>query len=220
MRKILTPLFVFFILFKFQLHAQVQVSREFHHKNIFENEYVRVLDVRIQPGDTTLFHIHSTPSLFIYFTNTAICTQIKGKEWTKGKNAKGNASYRSFINDTLVHRVSNCDSLAFHVNDIELLKAFKPGDSIQPMPFNLLFNNEKAIAYRLNYSSLRKQVVHDRGPILALLVEGKELKYFDAKTNKSTSLTRENFMYIEPGSAFYFTTVSDEDIILVLFEIK
>lgn len=101
--------------------AQVQVSKEPNHKNVLENKYIRLLDVWIKPGDTSLFHIHSTPSLFLHFTNTAVCVQIKGNAWTKNKNTAGNASYTSFLKDTLVHRVSNCDTVPFHVTDIEIL---------------------------------------------------------------------------------------------------
>ena len=109
------------IFFSCTLSAQVQVSKEPRHKNVLENKYVRLLDVKMQPGDTTMFHIHSTPSVFVHFTNTVVCSQIKGKEWKKDKNTEGNASFRSFVNDTLVHRVSNCDTVPFHVTDIEIL---------------------------------------------------------------------------------------------------
>ena len=65
------------------LTAQVPVREEpFHHK-ILENKYIRLLDVWMQPGDTSMLHIHSTPSLFLHFTSTVVCVQIKGEAWTK-----------------------------------------------------------------------------------------------------------------------------------------
>ena len=140
------------------LHAQVQVSKESHHQNVFENKYIRLLDVWIKPGDTTLFHIHSTPSLFLHFTSTDIGTQIKGQEWIKARNEKGNATYRSFTNDTLVHRVSNYDTTLFHVTDIELLSSYKPNIPIKPLLFTVLFDNERAIAYKLTQSSFNNQI--------------------------------------------------------------
>ena len=45
--------------------AQVPVSQEPKHHNVFENSFVRVLDVHLLPGDTSLFHKHETPSVFI-----------------------------------------------------------------------------------------------------------------------------------------------------------
>ena len=56
------------LLSSFVLTAQVQVSKEPRHKKVLENKYIRLLDVNIPPGDTSLFHIHSTPSVFLHFT--------------------------------------------------------------------------------------------------------------------------------------------------------
>lgn len=200
--------------------AQVQVSKEPSHKNVLENKYIRLLDVWIKPGDTSLLHIHSTPSLFLHFTNTDVCVQIKGKGWTKNRNTAGNASYTSFLNDTLIHRVSNCDTVPFHVTDIELLSSYKSTTSLAPLPFTVLFDNEKAIAYRLSSTSFHNQVINDRGPMLAELVAGNEVICHNTKTKRSTSIKTGKYLYLQPGSSFYFSANENEKNNLVLFEIK
>lgn len=202
------------------LTAQVQVSKEPRHKNAFENKYVRLLDVNIQPGDTSLFHIHSTPSLFLHFTSTLVCAQIKGNAWTKNKNIEGNVSYRSFVNDTLVHRVSNCDTVPFHVTDIEILSSYKPATALTPLPFTVLFENEKAIAYRLTGTSFNNQLINGRGPMVAELVAGDEVTCYDTKSKSSTTIKTGKYLYLEPGISFYFSTKENKEINLVLFEIK
>jgi len=200
--------------------AQVQVSKEPRHKNVIENKYIRLLDVWMRPGDTSLFHIHSTPSLFLHFTNTAVCVQIKGKAWTKNKNTSGNASYRSFVNDTLVHRVSNCDTVPFHVTDIEILASYKPTTPLKPLPFTVLFDNEKVITYRLNGTSFHRQLINGRGPMVAELVAGDELICYNTKNKRSITITPGKYLYMEPGSSFYFSVNGNENNNLVLFEIK
>lgn len=200
--------------------AQVPVREEPRHKKVIGNKYIRLLDVWIKPGDTSQFHIHSTPSLFLHFTNTAVCSQIKGKAWVTGKNTAGDASYRSFVNEPLVHRVSNCDTVPFHVTDIELLSAYKPNDPIQPLPLTVLFDNGKAIAYRITQSSLNKEIISNRGPMIAELVNGGEIIYYDARKKTSTSIKTGKYLYIEPGASFYFTAEEKKEINLVLFEIK
>jgi hypothetical protein len=200
--------------------AQVQVSKEPRHKNVLENKYIRLLDVWIKPGDTTLFHIHSTPSVFLQFTSTAVCVQIKGEAWIKAKNKEGEASYRSFANDTLVHRVGNCDTIPFHVTDIELLSSRKPNTLLQPLPFTILFDNERTIAYKLTQSSFNNQIITNRGPIVAQLVSGNEVMYYDVKKKKSTPIKTGKYLYIKPGRPFYFSAKGNEEINLVLFEIK
>ena len=184
------------------LTAQVQVSKEPRHKNSLENKYIRLLDVNISPGDTSLFHIHSTPSVFLHFTNTVVCSQIKGKDWVTAKNTQGNAVYRSFVNDTLVHRVSNCDTVPFHVTDVELLSPYQPAKKLQPLPFTLLFDNEKVLAYRLSGASFNKQMITSRGPMVAQLVTGNEVIYYDLKNKKSIKIKTGKWLYIKPGAAF------------------
>jgi len=214
-------LFLMILLFySMQTIAQVQVSKEPLHKKVLENKYLRLLDVWIKPGDTTLYHIHSTPSLFLHFTNTVVCSQAKGEAWVKGKNKEGEADYVSFKNETWVHRVSNCDTIPFHVTDIELLSSWKPNTPLQLLPFTVLFDNEKAVAYKLTQSSFNNQVISHRGPMVAQLVSGDEVMYYDAKKKKSTSIKTGKHLYIKPGSSFYFSANGNEEINLVMFEIK
>ena len=208
------------LLYSFVLSAQVQVSKEPRHKNALENKYVRLLDVNIPPGDTSLFHIHSTPSVFLHFTTTVVCSQIKGNEWVTAKNTQGNASYRSFVNDTLVHRVSNCDTVPFHVTDVELLSAYKPAKKLQPLPFTVLFENEKVIAYRLTSGAFTNQVVKGRGPMIAELVAGTDVTLHNKKGKELSKLKTGKYVYIKPGTEFYFSATGDEKVNMVLFEIK
>jgi len=215
-----TALLTIILFYSFALTAQVQVSKEPRHKNVLENKYVRLLDVKIQPGDTTLFHIHSTPSVFVHFTNTEVCSQIKDKEWKTGKNTKGDASYRSFVNDTLVHRVSNCDTVPFHVTDVELLSPYKPGTKLQPLPFTVLFENEAVIAYRLTGVSFNRQIINNRGPVIAELVSVTGVAFNNKKRKQISQLLAGNYLYINPGTAFYFSAKGKEETNMVLFEIK
>jgi len=201
-------------------NAQVQVSKEPRHKNVLENKYIKLLDVKIQPGDTSLFHIHSTPSVFVHFTNTVVCSQIKGREWVTAKNTQGNAWYRSFVNDTLVHRVSNCDTVPFNVTDVELLSPYKPTMKLQPLPFTLLFENEKVIAYRLTAAAFNKQVIKKRGPMIAQIVAGSEVTLHNKKGKELSQLKAGKYVYIKPRTAFYFSATGNEEINLILFEIK
>src|SRR5215218_10131754 len=60
-------LFIVLVMSVLQTDAQdaIAVSKEPLHKMVFENEYVRVLDLHIAPGDTTMLHKHETPCVSI-----------------------------------------------------------------------------------------------------------------------------------------------------------
>ena len=138
-------------LFSFVSDAQVAVRNEPRHHNVFENDFVRVLDVHLAPGDTTQFHVHATPSLFIPFTATKTASQIKGEQLLPGSNSlPGNAWYDSLVVPR-IHRVWNEDSTWFHVMDVELTGG-KPRSNLQPIQrpgFQLLFNKPLVNIYKL-----------------------------------------------------------------------
>lgn len=204
----------------FGVQAQVQVRNEPRHKNVLENKYFRILDVNIPPGDTTLQHIHSTSSVILFFTNTITAQQIKGQGWTKSQSIAGSALYRDFAKDTMIHKVSNWDTVPYHVTDIELLSAYEPGSGRKPLPFTVLFDSDKAIAYRLTDSSINKQIIANRGPMVAGLVAGDEIILHETKHHKSINIKAGKETYIDPGISFYLATTSKKEINLVLFEIK
>ena len=202
------------------VRAQVQVRNEPRHKDVLENKYFRILDVNIPPHDTTLQHVHSTPSVILLFTNTVTAQQLKGHDWVKSQSVAGTAFYRDFAKDTVIHKVSNWDTVPYHVTDIELLSAYHPNDGRKPLPFTLLFNEEKAFAYRLTDFSINKQVISKRGPMVAGLVAGDDIILRDTKNHRSINIKAGEETYIAPGTSFYLTTTSKKEINLVLFEIK
>ena len=200
--------------------AQVPVREEPRHKPVLLNEYFRMLDVKIPPGDTTLYHIHETPSLFLKFTSTYVASQVKDSAWSeKSRSIKGDADYDYFTN-TRVHRVSNQDKDTFHVTDIEILSAYRPDAKITPLPFSLLFDNEKAFAYRITEMANGKQEIRNRGPIIAALVEGNSVFLHEEGSDVSSEISPGKFAYLKPGGSFYFSTGKKEKINLVIFELK
>ena len=56
--------------------------------------------------------------------------------------------------------------------------------------------------------------------MLAELVAGDEVICYDTKKKRSTTIKTGKYLYIKPGSSFYFTTKENEKNNLVLFEIK
>src|SRR5688572_19433388 len=99
--------------------GQIPVRDEPRHHNVFENDVVRILDVHLVPGDTTLYHVHNTPFLFIIFTNVIVSLQLFGGQPQKGASVTGIISYVR-MTTARIHRVRNGDSSWFHVLDIEL----------------------------------------------------------------------------------------------------
>ena len=145
------------MLFAFNGTAQIQVSQEPRHHNVFENEWVRILDVHLPPHDTSLIHKHSTPSVFMVLSNTKTGSQVL-VEPGKPSFADGNIWFEGFYDTPRIHRVWNEDTVEFHVIDMELLHkpASNSGETSSNsgetpvIPFSKeLFNVKPVQAFRL-----------------------------------------------------------------------
>ncbi len=105
--------------------AQVPVREEPLHKVVLENDYIRLINVHLPPGDTTLYHIHATPSVIVFISKTTIGSQAMGKKQAGGSLVIPGVTYYAPYDDNenkLIHRVWNEGRDTFHVMDIELVK--------------------------------------------------------------------------------------------------
>ena len=201
--------------------AQVPVREEPRHKPVLENKYFRLLDVWLPAGDTTMYHIHATPSLFVILSSTHTASQMKDSLWGSDRSELGRTWYRSFINDTLVHRVANIDTIPFHVNDIEILAYYDSAHPKKALPFTVLFENERAFAYRISNISKKTAIIKNRGPIIIEPVSiSNGIAVQHVNKNTSTKLESGKYLYIPPGNNFYLTSAANENVDVVLFEIK
>lgn len=214
-------LFVYcFLLHTLTSTAQVPVRDEPRHHNVLENKYIRLLDVWLKAGDTTMYHIHATPSLFVILSNTYTTSQTKGESWIASQNTAGTTWYRSFEPDSMIHRVANIDTVPFHVNDIEIRSAFGNKNKTA-LSFPIEFENEKAYAYHITDPVvLSKQSINNRGPMIAELVSGSGVYLYDDSKKQLQEILAGKYIYIPPGTSFHFITKTKASINMVLFEIK
>jgi quercetin dioxygenase-like cupin family protein len=99
----------------------VPVEQEPHHRVIFENQYVRVLDVVLKPGETTLFHKHSLDNIPVILTDADNRTQFAGKDWGPTPAKAKSVGFIPGASKPYVHRINNQGSTEFHVIDIQIL---------------------------------------------------------------------------------------------------
>lgn len=92
------------------------------HKTVFENTYVRVIDVQIAPGEITLFHRHVLPSVVVYLTRSTNRSESwPDHEMLTRDIGPGQSRYAPYDVKPLTHRVTNTGAGLFRVFDIELL---------------------------------------------------------------------------------------------------
>jgi quercetin dioxygenase-like cupin family protein len=103
--------------------APVPVEQEPNHHLLLKNENVLVLRVTLQPGERSLYHIHSVDDVAVWLGNTSATQQLPGEpEDAPVEQKPGNISLRTLRVTPFTHRVHNLGPGLFDVLDVELLQ--------------------------------------------------------------------------------------------------
>ena len=94
-----------------------------YHHWLLENQYVRIYDARVPPGETTTFHLHALDSVRVVLAGQPVSTQVEGKEWSKSSMVEtGSAAYSPDSAKPYKHRLRNDGTGEYHVVIVQLLK--------------------------------------------------------------------------------------------------
>lgn len=101
----------------------VPVELEPHHHPRFQNQYVRVLDVVIPPGESTYFHKHIHDSVAVILADGTSQNQVFGEEWTApGPMKAGRVGFTEDSKKPRLHRLKNAGNTTLHIMDLEILQ--------------------------------------------------------------------------------------------------
>lgn len=103
-----------------ELDAVIAASR--HHIVLLENEHVRVLDTRIEPGETTPVHTHRWPSVYhiVSFTDF-VRRDADGKVLIDTRQKpKGPTPAATWSEPLPPHSLENVGDVAIHVVSVEI----------------------------------------------------------------------------------------------------
>lgn len=198
--------------------AQVQVSEEPRHHKVFDNGWVRILDVHIPAGDTSLWHKHSTPSVFLILSSTKTGSEAR-IEPHRPPFTDGRIWFEGFYDTVRIHRVWNEDDHEFHVIDMEL--PHKPNKAIAPpftdTAFKVLFDEKPVRGYRMSLAAGRALHLPGRGDnvVVVCVDDGAMVKV------KGTELHKKgDYVFIPAGSKLDFANEGQAETKLAVFELK
>ncbi|MEO8413427.1 MAG: hypothetical protein ABI472_07190 [Ginsengibacter sp.] len=198
--------------------AQVPVREEPRHKTVLENAYVRLLDVHIKPGDTTLYHIHAAPSVIVHITKSIIGSQVMGNTVTPpGEVLPGQTRFMAYDKSPITHRVYNAGQNVFHVMDIELVKKEPSKDScavLQNSNIETTLNEKLVHVYRFDLHSLQTVAVFAGTCAHLLICIAGEVNI----TGKP--ITTGEYVFFNPGKAVSVYNKQPEPATCVLLELK
>ncbi len=118
------PAFVLFTLFATQeASVPVPVEQEPHHHLVLKNDNLLVLRVVLQPGESSLYHVHSVDDVAVWLGNTSAAQQLPNEpERAPVEQKPGNITLRTLRETPFTHRVHNVGKGLFDVLDVEILQ--------------------------------------------------------------------------------------------------
>jgi hypothetical protein len=202
--------------------TQPAVRNEPRHHNVFENEYVRILDVYLPPNDTTQFHIHATPSVFITFTKNITGAQLIGQQPARTTSVAGYTWFDSLVVPR-IHRVWNEDSTWFHVMDIELTGG-QPGRNESPLKnssLQLLFNESLVIGYHVELQAgTSMQLPPSPGGYLLISLGEAVIDYGENDIVQHRIMKAGHYIWIKAGKASLITASNHLPATFTLLQLK
>jgi hypothetical protein len=106
------------------ISAQVPVIEEPHHHVVLDTILLRVLDVNIAPGDTTLDHVHDRDIATVALGEGTTRARVGSGAWGEPRvRAAGTVGATSYTDAPGAHRVENVGMTPYHLIAVENLRA-------------------------------------------------------------------------------------------------
>jgi hypothetical protein len=160
--------------------AVVEVQDEPRHHGVFENAFVRILEVEIAPGDTTLYHRHRRTNVAVAMGDGERSAQLLGSEMSAvTPTAQGDVLLQRAEGEGLVHRVHDAGGTPLRFTDIEFIKP--TGNSANPNSIAVkpTSENEFYRAYTLTLAPSETSPPLILGPGIHVILVGPQLQRID-----------------------------------------
>ena len=135
-----------------QVSKAVPIEKEPRHKLILDNNQVRIFDVRIPAGDTSLYHTHLADSIFVTISAAELRSEEPGKPTVNLPLKTGDVAYGPHAKTPLTHRISNLGASEFRVLDIEIKAPSSSANAaLGPLPaaYKPILENDRVRVSRL-----------------------------------------------------------------------
>lgn len=204
--------------------AVVPIAQEPAHRLVLQNEYVRVFEIRLPPGEATLWHEHLHDGVSVRLTDATVEDQLKDGSVDGIRLRRGEVAYGA-TPTARTHRVRNVGETAFHNLYIELLTPHDVSTdrtvAASPDP-RVVFENDRVRALRRILAPGESTDTHvhaSRGLGVPVSAGRLEITDLDGVT-RSVEVTAGAVQWIEPGTEHRLENVGDARIEIVDIELK
>ena len=130
--------------------SYVPVRDEPRHRRRFEDEWVRIYDVLIPPGDTTLYHHHTEDTYYVAVNEATVVDRTWGEaEARSGTALAGSQLCRPHRGRPLIHQVHNAGAAEMRLigAEIKATPAVVAPAPLEAVGHELVLERERLRAY-------------------------------------------------------------------------
>jgi hypothetical protein len=130
----------------------VAVRDEPRHRRRFEDDHVRVYDVLIPPGDTTLYHHHTEDTFYVAVNGAIVRNQVWGSdEAREGTAMAGTAMCLGHRARPLIHQVHNAGTAEMRLigAEIKASPVVTSADPLDALGHRLTLERDRLRVYEL-----------------------------------------------------------------------
>lgn len=201
----------------------VPVYEEPYHRLVFDKDNVRIFSTNITVGDTSLFHRHQNPTLYVILCYSLMRNQNIGEDWSSPDPDQSRPSgaffFRNYADEPQEHRVDNIGSSPFQVIGVINFTEGGRGSSAPADEAELSNRWFNAYRYRLEPGKSGVGHRHDNPVIVVQVSEGRSHVLVDGRRG-SAKTVKGNWSWHEAGVGHRLLNSGDTDVELVEIEIK
>jgi hypothetical protein len=200
--------------------AVIDIQNEPHHHVVFENSLIRILDVTIEPGTSTLYHRHSRDNFAVYLADVTTANQPEGQPMPdSAPHATGSVGFAAGDAKPYVHRVVNTGAAAVHLLDVELKMpaGHRTGDANTLTP--VAIDNERIRAYGISLAPQQSSAPLQLGPGVLVVMPGVAVEQTGGAKTQHVGTAGPRWRW-RPAGSYVLRNRSDVTALAVEVEIK
>jgi hypothetical protein len=197
------------------------------HLEVFENEYVRFLNVLIPPGKVGAYHRHSIDFAYLILESTdRLEVTVLDKPMALVTLKTGQVVFGGYSKAPLIHQVANAGQSSFHVTGIEILDSqpgrFSPSTREDVPAYTSVLDNGRVLGWRLILQPGESAAaITQTAPGVRMVVQGGDIvESARDKPDHELNLNRGDFAWQAAGTTRAVRNVGTSPVEWVEFELK
>ncbi len=199
----------------------VPVEKEPNHKTVLKNRYVQVFRVTLEPGKTSLMHIHKHDDAAVRLSTATVAADSPGEPIGPDEPVyPGLVSARDNERKPKIHRVHNIGSTLFDVINVQVLA--RPAGAVASAISVPAAENAKMrlYSYELEPGAATSQHTHTRPYLLVAATDAALRTASPDGASAEQSVKTGYFRWTETMGTHTVTNIGAATAILVEFELK